>query len=361
MQHPVLFCAPPVLQDSARTFLDGFPGLVSYAVKANPDPLVLSRFAAAGITTFDVASPREMEIARAAVPGAVLHYNNPVRSPDEIAAAQAHGVASWAVDSTGELDKLACALPPGTEVSVRLKLPVAGAAYDFGSKFGAGPDMAARLLAGVAAAGLTPALTFHPGTQCDAPRAWADYIAESAAVARRAGVRLARLNVGGGFPARRSSSAPDLAAIFARIAAATRAAFGPQAPALVCEPGRALVAEGMTLAARVKALRDDAALFLNDGIYGALAELPVMGVPDRIEARAPDGTRRQGPPRPRTVFGPTCDSLDRLPGTVALPADLAEGDYLLFHGLGAYSSAIATPFNGYGVPRRVQVAGLQAA
>ncbi len=68
---------------------------------------------------------------------------------------------------------------------------------------------------------------------------------------------------------------------------------------------------------------------------------------DRIEVVSADGPRF-GPKTGRMVFGPTCDSLDRLPGTLALPADLATGDWLLFHGLGAYSTATVTRFNGYG-------------
>jgi ornithine decarboxylase len=50
----------------------------------------------------------------------------------------------------------------------------------------------------------------------------------------------------------------------------------------------------------------------------------------------------------RVVFGPTCDSLDRLPGLVPLAGDLEEGDWLVWHGLGAYSTATVTRFNGYG-------------
>ncbi len=51
---------------------------------------------------------------------------------------------------------------------------------------------------------------------------------------------------------------------------------------------------------------------------------------------------------PRIVFGPTCDSVDRLPGEVALPADLAEGDYVIWQGMGAYSTVTNTRFNGFG-------------
>ena len=57
---------------------------------------------------------------------------------------------------------------------------------------------------------------------------------------------------------------------------------------------------------------------------------------------------RTGAPLPRTIFGPTCDSLDRLPGTPALPADTAEGDWLIWQSMGAYVTGVSTLFNGYG-------------
>ena len=75
-RHPesdvVLFFDPARLQAAARRFLDGFPGLVSYAVKANPLPAVIDNLAAAGITAFDVASPAEIDLLRARLPGAGL-------------------------------------------------------------------------------------------------------------------------------------------------------------------------------------------------------------------------------------------------------------------------------------------------
>jgi ornithine decarboxylase len=347
--HPVLFFSPAVLQETYRQFRTGFPGLVTYAVKANDARIVIENLVAAGMTAFDVASPAEMRKVREVLPTAVLHYNNPVRSRVEIAEAVAMGVVSYSVDCVTELDKLvAGGVPRGTEVSARLRLPVAGAAYDFGAKFGSDPAGCEALLRAVAAAGFTPSITFHPGTQCADPAAWVAYVHAAAAVAEAAGLRLARLNVGGGFPAHRTGAAPDLPTFFAAIGRAVEAAFGSDAPELVCEPGRAMVAEAVTLATRIKALRGDGAVFLNDGIYGGLAEMPVMGVTDRIVVLDPSGRRRGAPGRPRTVFGPTCDSLDRLPGEVVLPADTDEGDYVLFHGLGAYSTATLTRFNGYG-------------
>lgn len=354
-ERPVLYFSPETLAATAARFQKGFPGQVTYAVKANPEPAVLGTLAAAGIAAFDVASPVEIDLVRSLVPGAALHYNNPVRSPAEIAHGVAAGVASWSVDGFGELAKLVAQLPKGIEVSVRLALPVPGAAYDFGSKFGEAPEQAAALLAAVAHAGLTPAMTFHPGTQCADPAAWARYIETAADVALAAGVRLARLNVGGGFPSDRGAGATALEPIFEAIAAATARAFGPQAPALLCEPGRGMVAEAFSLATRVKAIREDGSLFLNDGIYGLMAEAPVMGSVERLRLLSPEGIPRGGPRRARVLYGPTCDSLDRLPEPMMLPAEVDEGDYLLFDGMGAYSTATATRFNGYGAYEVVTV------
>ena len=163
--------------------------------------------------------------------------------------------------------------------------------------------------------------------------------------------------MGGGFAAHRFGGAPDLEAIFARIAAEVQAAFGAEVPALVCEPGRAMVAECFTLATRVKAIREDGSVFLNDGIYGALSELRDIGPTDRIAVVSSEGVDRVAAKEPRTVFGPTCDSLDCLPEPVALPGDIAEGDYVLFAGMGAYSLAIATAFNGYGPCEVITLSG----
>jgi ornithine decarboxylase len=48
-----------------------------------------------------------------------------------------------------------------------------------------------------------------------------------------------------------------------------------------------------------------------------------------------------------TLNGPTCDSLDVLPGTFELPADTQEGDWIEIDRVGAYSHALATRFNGF--------------
>jgi ornithine decarboxylase len=351
---PMLFLSPKTLQDNARSFQAGFPGLVSYAVKANPHPTVLQNLVMAGLDTFDVASPAEIDAVRTACPQAVLHYNNPVRSEAEVASGVAAGVASWSVDEASELAKLADA--PRNEVAIRFKLPVAGAAYDFGAKFGATPDAAVELLRQAASMGFQPALCFHPGTQCTDSDAWVSYIHEAARIAGHAGLRIGRLNVGGGFAQDRGQGDPAHEATFSAIDAAL-AAFGNGRPKLVCEPGRGLVADAAVLAVRVKSRRDDV-LYLNDGIYGGLTELDVMGPSGLITVVNSAGKRLSGKTKTFAAFGPTCDSLDTLPDGLELPGDIASGDYILIGGMGAYSNAISTRFNGYGLRDFQTVASL---
>jgi ornithine decarboxylase len=360
-ENPVLFFAPSVAQAAARRFIDGFPGLVTYAVKSNPGEAMVENLAAAGVRGFDCASPFEIDLIRRLAPDAAIHYNNPVRARAEIAYAVERGVKSYSVDSKSELAKLIEMVPvAGTEISVRFKLPVAGAAYNFGAKFGATEELATELLRTVAEAGYIPSITFHPGTQCTDPHAWEAYIREAAVIAKAAGVKIARLNVGGGFPSHRMVGIePQLEETFALIDRVATEAFGADRPALVCEPGRAMCGDAFALAARVKALRDDAHVFLNDGVYGSMNELPMIGVIDRIEVLTPEGRKRTGEPVPRIAFGPTCDSVDRLPGEILLASDLEEGDFVVWQGMGSYSTVTNTRFNGFGELQMATVLSLK--
>lgn len=364
-EHPVMVFAPTVLQDRARQFIAGFPGLVTYAVKSNPEEAVIQNLVSAGIRGFDVASPFEIDLIGRLAPGAARHYHNPVRSKAEIAHGVAAGIRAWSVDSASELDKLLAQVPTqvegeGVEISPRFKLPVLGAVYDFGSKFGASPEYAAEMLQRVAERGHIPSLTFHPGTQCVDPGAWESYIRVAGEICQMAGIAVRRLNVGGGFPSYRVQGVePDLQAIFDKIAETTAETFGENAPQLVCEPGRGICADAFALVARVKAVRDGANVFLNDGVYGGLAELPIIGNIDRVQVLTPEGRPRPGERSGRVIFGPTCDSVDRLPGELNLPDDIAEGDYVVFQGAGAYSTVTNTRFNGFGQLAHATVMALE--
>ena len=55
------------------------------------------------------------------------------------------------------------------------------------------------------------------------------------------------------------------------------------------------------------------------------------------------------------LFGPTCDSVDRMRGPFRLPADVREGDWIELGQLGAYGTCLRTQFNGFGRVDLVEV------
>jgi ornithine decarboxylase len=352
-EAPTFCYSAEIVHSRARTFLSEFPGEVAYAVKANSDPDVLLTLASCGIHIFDVASVEEMALVRSLVPGARLHYHNPVKSRSEIAKAyRLYGCRRFAADHADEIDKITAVVgdAPGTEIAVRFRLTTNGdSAHDFSSKFGATPEEASDLLRQAVVAGFVPVLTFHPGSQCLKPSAYARHIRQAAQIAADAGVTLATLNVGGGFPARYlASDVPPLEDYFHAIDATAHEAFGAHRPALECEPGRGLVAPAISLLTRVKLVKGARReVYINDGVYGALMEVnqaPCLLPRYRVIR---DGATVTGPTAPFVLYGPTCDPIDRLPVALDLPLDIAEDDYIEFDSLGAYGSATATRFNGY--------------
>ncbi|MEZ5774492.1 MAG: hypothetical protein R3D33_07275 [Hyphomicrobiaceae bacterium] len=132
---------------------------------------------------------------------------------------------------------------------------------------------------------------------------------------------------------------------------------GPSRPHLECEPGRGLVAISTSLVARVKLVkRASGEVYLNDGIYGGLLEWSqARALRPAHRVMRVGGTAPAGEVGQFTVYGPTCDPLDVLPGGLVLPVDIAEGDYVELGPLGAYGVATATRFNGYGAAETVEV------
>lgn len=352
-----VFCfSAGTLRNRLRTFTDGFPGLVSYAVKSNPSQQVIAALASAGLKHWDVASVHEIALVRSISPDAELHYHNPVKSKHEISDAyHKYGCRRFAVDCREELQKIADITGHDTsvEIAVRFVLPRerTSSAHDFSTKFGAPEHIAIALLQDAKNRGYQAMLTFHPGSQSRDPHTYVRHIEAAARIAKTAGVHIGKLNVGGGFPAFYPLSRPTpLATFFTAIAEATTRHFGKGTePELECEPGRGLVATSMSLLTAVKLVCTDGDdIFINDGVYGGLMEfmqVPELQPPFRVIR---DGAVVEGETKSWKVFGPTCDPLDVLPARLELPTCLKDGDHIEFGTLGAYGIATTTRFNGYG-------------
>ncbi len=356
-EGPIDVIHPAILERAAQRFVNGFPGRVLYAVKANPHPAVLRRLHGAGVADFDVASSAEIDLVRTCLPHAHLHFMHPVKSRAAIRHALLNGVRHFAFDCAAELAKIreeAGAL--ALDLTLRIALPPTGAALELTGKFGARPREVAALLQQARPFARRLGIAFHVGSQCERPEAFAEAIAQAARRVREAGVAIDMLDVGGGFPVSYPDRTPPALTRYFHVIRQAVRRHGLQEPALLCEPGRALVAEAGSVLVRVD-LRKGDRLYLNDGSFGALHDAAALGwrYPARRVWRAGAGavTEETTPLRPFRLFGPTCDSMDRMDGPFFLPADMAEGDWIEIGHLGAYGAAMRTTFNGFGKGRTV--------
>ncbi len=351
---PLYLLHPKRFRAVAERFA-AFPGDALYAVKANPSPQALEQVWQAGVRHFDTASLGEIELIKSRFPDAHCHFMTPVRLPGAAKIAfEKYGVTDYVVDCDFELDKLLAETggAKSLRVFVRIATPLGGAILELSSKFGTPPDEAAKLLKKVAKTGAIPAVTFHVGSQCLSPFSYAQAIEMARRTATLAKVELQALDVGGGFPGPYTGNdVPPYHWYFDTIKEALQTLPNPNIP-LLCEPGRALVAEGMSLVTQV-VLRKGSSLYMNDGTYGSFDELTLPGWTGDYPVTAmridQGGVARKLPAatKPFRVFGPTCDTLDVLPRPLNLPDTVAAGDFLVFEAIGAYSVAVRTTFNGF--------------
>ncbi len=359
---PVYCFRPQVLAEDAQAFMSAFPGETAYAVKTNGERMVLETLAKAGVSAFDVASPGEFEAVRAVAPKAGMLYMHPVKAQSDInLALQTYGIRTLSLDHEDEVAKVlrivrALDLDPGS-ITLFVRLQTKGhAAYELSKKFGAAPAHAVELLQRCERIGFKVGLCFHVGSQIEDPETFERALASAAWVRSRAGVTLAGLDVGGGFPAeyghdprRKKPEMPGLSEIMARLRADI-AEWGFDDLPLVAEPGRVVVARAFSLIVRVL-LRKGRRLYINDGIWASLSDswtgkitLPARFIPD------PARVRRNGDPQTVTAFrvcGATCDSVDILSRPFWLPETVDTGDWIEIGHIGAYSLSLRTRFNGF--------------
>jgi ornithine decarboxylase len=336
---------------AGRWFQDNFKGDVLYAVKANPSDWVVETLWANGVGAFDVASVPEIDLVARAAPGARMAFMHPVKSRSAISQAYFdYGVRTFSLDTHEELAKILDATGGARDLNlmVRLAVQAEGAAYTLGGKFGASTQEApALLLAARRATEEKMGVAFHVGSQCMRPTAYQAAMSQASRALVRAGVFADVVDVGGGFPSvYPGMSPPAMTDYMDSIHRGFSEMMVHEATELWCEPGRALVAESTSILCKVE-LRKGDALYLNDGSYGSLFDAAHSKWPFPVKrVRPEEGSAELKPFR---FYGPTCDSIDHMPGPFWLPESTGEGDYIEIGMLGAYGVAMNTRFNGYGV------------
>lgn len=348
--HLPTFCIKPHMATiAAQWFLANFPGDTFYAVKANPSIWLLKALHAAGLRKFEVASLSEVRLIAELFGDSEIAYMHPVKPREAIAEAYCdHGVRIFSLDSAAELDKILSATGAAKDLTLCLRhsVPNDSAKISLSRKFGASGDEAAALLQRMRQVSDRIGVAFHVGSQTMSPDAYVHAIDIVEETIIRAGVIIDILDVGGGFPAAYPGiTPPPLIDFTAAIERRFEKMLVAENCALWCEPGRALCAETASLLLRVEGRRDDS-LYVNDGAYGALFDARHLSWP--FPARCV--TQKKGPVEVVgfSLYGPTCDDLDHIPGPFYLPQNINESDYIEIGVIGAYGVAMSTRFNGFG-------------
>jgi ornithine decarboxylase len=348
-ERPVYCIRKNSIHIASKTFQNKFPGKILYAVKTNPHPDVLKAIVESGIQNFDVASIKEIEDIRRISPDAKCSYMHTVKSRESIKEAYfKYNVKAYSLDTKDELIKIIESTNHAKDLELFVRVAVSNehAEIDLSKKFGALTSEASGLLRLTKQYAKKIGLSFHVGSQCMHPISYAKGITEVGNIIKRTKILPDYINIGGGFPAIYPDLVPQsLDSYFEEIKKGLENLKLEKLPEIMCEPGRAIVAESGSTIVRVN-LRKKQKLYINDGTYGTLfdAGTPNIVFPARLIKSGKIISKKL---TAFDFYGPTCDSMDYMKGPFLLPNNIKENDYIELGQLGAYGLTFRTQFNGF--------------
>ena len=348
-ERPVYCIRKNSIHIASKTFQNKFPGKILYAVKTNPHPEVLKAIVKSGIENFDVASIQEIEDIRRISPHAKCSYMHTVKSRESIKKAYFnHDIKAFALDTKDELIKIIESTNHAKDLELFVRVAVSNehAEIDLSKKFGALGSEASALLRLSKQYAKKIGLSFHVGSQCMHPISYSKGIREIGNIIKKTKILPDYINIGGGFPAIYPDLVPQsLDNYFEEIIIGLKNLKLEKLPEIICEPGRAIVAESGSTIVRVN-LRKKQKLYINDGTYGTLfdAGTPNIVFPSRLIKSGKIISKKL---TAFNFYGPTCDSMDYMKGPFLLPNNIKENDYIELGQLGSYGLTFRTQFNGY--------------
>ena len=348
---PVYCIRKNSILSATKYFQKNFPGKILYAVKTNPHSTVIKTIIKSGIDQFDVASIEEIKVVRKFSQSAKCSYMHTVKSRESISEAYfKYGINTFALDTKDELIKIieSTGNAKDLELFVRVSVSNEHAEIDLSKKFGALNSEAAGLLRLAKQHSKKIGLSFHVGSQCMHPISYAKGISEIGNIIKKTKIIPDYLNVGGGFPTIYPDLIPQsLDNYFGEIKKSLDNLKIGNMPEIICEPGRALVAESGSTIVRVN-LRKKQKLYVNDGTYGTRFDAgnPNIVFPSKL-IKASSNKIISKKLTAFDFYGTTCDSMDYMKGPFLLPNNIKENDYIELGQLGSYGLTFRTQFNGF--------------
>ena len=348
---PVYCIRKNSILSASKYFQKKFPGKILFAVKTNPHSEVIKTLIESGIDQFDVASIEEIKAVRKFSQTAKCSYMHTVKSRESITEAYfKYGVKTFALDTKDELIKIIESTGNSNDLELFVRVSVSNehAEIDLSKKFGALNSEATGLLRLAKQYSNKIGLSFHVGSQCMHPISYSKGITEIGNIIKKTKIIPNYINVGGGFPTIYPDLIPQsLDNYFDEIKKSLDNLKIDNMPEIICEPGRALVAESGSTIVRVN-LRKKQKLYINDGTYGTLFD---AGTPNIVfPSKMIKDSSNKIISKKLTAFdfyGPTCDSMDYMKGPFLLPNNIKENDYIELGQLGSYGLTFRTQFNGF--------------
>lgn len=374
---------------------------VFYAVKCNPDPIILKTLASLGVG-FDVASKGEIAvISELETNREKIIYANPCKGLDHIQFARSQQVSMMTFDNTDELlkiklfhpdAKLVLRILPDDVDHVKSKMP-------FGSKFGCPMNDIKNVLSFAKYLELSViGVSFHVGSCCFDPTAYSDALKRAKIVfdiSKELGFEFHLVDIGGGFPGSKQEGDVTFEEMAEEINKELTNSFNDvENLRVIAEPGRFFATSALTI---VTSITGKKRIIQEIGpVFDTMQDQPVTVCDNRYNDTRQTHEQEELQPNKRVklsgnkifhyyinssvygmfnnkmfdkpnivfkllnkystntyksvIFGETCDSMDKIAEGIDLP-ELACGDYLYCENHGAYTLASASAFNGFTIPK----------
>lgn len=378
-----------IIKNQVDRWFDNLPRVKPfYAVKCNPDPVVLETLFNAGIEGFDCASMQEIQSVMKLPglnPSQHVIYANCIKEESHLHFAKSAGVQYFTFDNSDEIRKMA-AIGRGTFKGIlRIAPDDSTAVCRLSNKFGADLEHLPELFETAKEVGLDiVGVSFHVGSGCQDEVAYYDAVKLARAafdVGAQYGFKdsMKILDVGGGYPGTLGKFGKIT---FEGIARQLNRAFDEMFPAsegiqLIAEPGRFFVYACVTLYSNIigrrKLKTGGYMYYVNDGVYGSFNCLlfdhatvyPVKAPEQYVALSTRRCTKGSNPVFDSesdsdeemltcSLWGPTCDGLDCISKAVKLP-EMEIGEWIMCENMGSYTIAAASNFNGFKLVNRVYI------
>ena len=322
-----------------------------YAIKCNPDDTVIKLMVSMDMS-FDCASKNEIAkvISAGCQPGKII-YANPCKMVEQIKYARANDVDLMTFDSSHELYKIKL-YHPIAKLILRIKVDDSKSRCKFNCKFGVGLEQVDELLQIAKFMELDIiGVSFHVGSGCEDPNVFKTAISDCKKVydmAKEKGFNFTIVDIGGGFPGDNDEQFEVMSAI---ISASCDEYFKDIDIKFIAEPGRLFVTSAYTLISSVinkkivKNTEDNSKhiiYYLSESVYGSFNNT----IFDHAKLKLQPFNERNEKQYECTIYGPTCDSIDKIMINCKLP-DLSIGEVIFVENMGAYTIAASSNFNGF--------------